>query len=207
MKKILLLSVMVVLVFASTSFAAEKYVLGKSNVALKVDWLYFDDDVFDNVDLSNGIYLGLEGYYGLTPNLYLGMEAGWATASNDKRVNFAGESVKIDVDIFYVPVELNLKYVWEVAPNWLIGFGGGVSYNWFDVDVEVGDRDADSDSWVWGGQVFADINYKMTDQWFIGINGKYQFTEDLEFRIRSEDYETNTNANNWRLGAQVGYMF
>ena len=60
---------------------------------------------------------------------------------------------------------------------------------------------------VFGGQVFADINYKMSDQWFIGINGKYHFTEDLSIEARGNDIDTSTSADNWRLGAQVGMMF
>jgi hypothetical protein len=47
----------------------------------------------------------------------------------------------------------------------------------------------------------------MSDQWFIGINGKYQFTEDLSFEARGNDIDTSTSADNWRLGAQVGMMF
>ena len=31
--------------------------------------------------------------------------------------------------------------------------------------------------------------------------------EDLEFDIRGEDIETDTSADNWRVGAQIGMMF
>jgi hypothetical protein len=107
MKKIILLSLMIVLVFASTTLnAAEKYALGMGNVAVKVDYIYFTDDVFDNVDIKDAVYLGLEAYYAIMPNLYLGMEAGWAGPSNDGRV----DDIDVDLDINYVPVELNLKY-------------------------------------------------------------------------------------------------
>jgi len=41
----------------------------------------------------------------------------------------------------------------------------------------------------------------------VGINGKYQFTEDLEFEVDGEDIETDKNDNNWRVGAHVGMMF
>jgi len=209
MKKIFLLSLMVVFVFTSTSlYAAEKYALGNSNIALKVDWINFTEDVFGEFDLKDGIYLGLEGYYGIAPNLYLGIEAGWADTSNDEDdVQIGGNSYDIETDIFLVPIELNLKYAIDVAPNWVFGIGAGVSYSWLDVDVEVGDKDADIDDWVFGGQVFADITYKLSNQWFIGIDGKYQFTDDLEFEVKGEDIETNASANNWRVGAHIGLMF
>ena len=106
-----------------------------------------------------------------------------------------------------LPVELNLKYVIEASPQWLIALGAGVSYNWFDVELDVCDECSGSEDWVFGGQVFADITYKMSNQWFIGINGKYQFTDDLKFDVKGIDIETDTNANNWRVGAQVGLMF
>jgi opacity protein-like surface antigen len=83
----------------------------------------------------------------------------------------------------------------------VLDFGAGISYNYFKIEAE--DIDADADDWLFGGQVFADINYKINKDWFIGINGKYQFTDDLEF----DNIDTSTNANNWRVGAQVGLMF
>jgi len=209
MKKILLVSLVFVFILAATSvYAQQQYVLGNSNIALKVDYFEFTEDVFGDVDLDQGVYVGLEGYYGVMPELYLGLEVGWAGTSNDGDVNIAGDKVDTDVDVTLVPIELNLKYAIAASPEWVIGIGAGVSYNYFDVEVDPkGYGDADEDDWVWGGQVFADVNYKMSDQWFIGINGKYQFTEDLEFEIRGEDVDTDTSADNWRLGAQIGLMF
>jgi outer membrane protein W len=209
MKKLLYVSLMCVFILASTTlYAAETYSLGNTNVALKVDYFAFTEDVFGDVDLDEGVYVGLEGYYGVMPDLYVGLEVGWAGTSNDGDINIAGEMVDTDVDVTLVPVELNLKYVIEASPEWIIGFGAGVSYNYFEVEVDPkGYSDADEDDWVWGGQLFAEVNYKMSEQWFLGVNGKYQWTEDLEFDIRGEDIETDTSADNWRVGAQIGMMF
>jgi outer membrane protein W len=208
MKKIVLLSLMLALVFASTSvYAAEKYSLGMGNIALKVDYLSFTEDAFDEIDLDAGIYVGLEGYYAVYPNLYLGLEAGWAGTENDDTIDFPtlGE-VDVDIEVTYVPVELNLKYAFELSPAWVMDIGAGVSYNYFQIEAD--GIDADVDDWVLGGQVFADLNYKFSKEWFMGINAKYQFTDDLEFDVRGEDdYETDTSADNFRVGLQVGYMF
>jgi len=202
MKKILLLTLMLVFVFASTTlYAAEKYALGMGNIALKVDYINFTEDVFDNIDLDNGIYLGLEGYYTIYPNLYLGLEAGWAGTSNDGDIEIDGEKRNVDIDVTFVPIELNLKYVFELDPNWSIGVGAGISYSFFE--IEANKIDESVDDWVFGGQVFADVNYKMSKEWFIGINAKYQFTDDLEF----DNVDTSTSADNFRIGAQIGYMF
>jgi len=201
MKKIILLSLMMVLVFASTSFAAEKYALGMGNIALKVDYINFTEDAFEDIEIENGVYVGLEGFYSIYPNLYLGLEAGWAGPSNDSDIEIDGEEFNVDVDVTFIPVELNLKYVFELDPNWTLGLGAGVSYSYFK--IEANRIDADEDDWLFGGQVFMDVNYKMSKEWFIGINAKYQFTDDLEF----DDYDTSTSADNWRIGAQIGYMF
>lgn len=209
MKKLLFVSLMCVFILASTTlYAAETYSLGNTNVALKVDYFAFTEDVFGDVDLDEGVYVGLEGYYGVMPDLYVGLEVGWAGTSNDGDINIAGERVDTDVDVTLVPVELNLKYVIEASPEWIIGLGAGVSYNYFEVEIDPKNYgSADEDDWVWGGQLFAEVNYKMSEQWFLGVNGKYQWTEDLEFDIRGEDVETDTSADNWRVGAQIGMMF
>ena len=202
MKKILLLSLMLVFVFASTTlYAAEKYALGMGNIALKVDYINFTEDAFEDIEIENGVYVGLEGYYAIYPNLYLGLEAGWAGAENDNDIEIDGEKFNVDVDVTFVPIELNLKYVFELDPNWNIGIGAGVSYSYFE--IEANKIDQSQDDWLFGGQVFADVNYKMSKEWFIGINGKYQFTDDLEF----DDFDTKTSADNWRVGAQIGYMW
>jgi len=207
MKKVLLFALMVAIVLTATSvFATEKYVLGNSNVALKVDYINFTEDAFDEVDLESGVYVGLEGYYGIMPNLYLGLEAGWAGTSNDGHLDALDTDV--DVEVTLIPIELNLKYAFEVSPAWVIDIGAGVSYSMFEIEVDLDDfGDADQDDWVFGGQVFADVNYKLNNQWFIGINGKYQFTEDLEFEVEGEDVDAKSSADNWRVGAHVGLMF
>jgi hypothetical protein len=205
MKKVILLSFCIVLMIATTSaYAADRYALGMSNVALKVDYFSFTDDIFDNIDLDNGIYVGLESSYALMPNLYLAVEAGWAGTSNDEDIIVFRRRTNVDIDVTYVPVELNLKYAVEFAPRWVLGIGAGASYNYFNIDVDIDGTSGDEDDWLWGGQAFADLTYKM-GSWFFGVNGKYQFTEDIE--LGSDDEETDTNANNWRVGAQLGVMF
>ena len=66
MKKVFLLSLMVVFVFASSAlYAAEKCPLGIGNLAVKVDYINFTEDVFDKIDLESGIYVGVEGFYNI----------------------------------------------------------------------------------------------------------------------------------------------
>jgi hypothetical protein len=193
---------MIVFVFASTAlYAAQNCPLGISNIALKVDYINFTEDAFENLELENGVYVGLEGYYAIFPNVYLGLEAGWAGAENEGDVDTDLGEVNVDVDVTFVPVELNLKYAVEFGPRWVMDFGAGVSYSYFE--IEANNLDESVDDWLFGGQFFVDINYKISQACFIGINGKYQVTEDLEF----DNFDTNTSADNWRVGGQLGLMF
>ena len=191
MKKPILLCLIGAFVMTSTVLSAqEKVPLGAGNVALKVDYIAFTEDDFEDAD--SGLYLGLEGMGEVTSNLYLGFEFGYA-------VNIQGEMEfldrKRDVDLTYIPIELNLKYTPEVSPHFFMGVGAGISYNYAKIDVEHG---GDLDDGLFGGQFFVDLNYTF-DRFFFGVSGKYQITQE------GDDLEVSFD--NWRIGGQIGGFF
>lgn len=200
MKKVFLFSLIISFILLSTTaFAAEKAALGAGNLALKVDYIDFTDSAMDDLDVDSGLYVGLEAYSHLAdtaPNFYIGMEVGYTNI--DGETDVAGRDV--DTEATFVPIELNLKYAMNIVPNLVIDLGAGPSINY--VKVEAPHTFGTDDDWVWGGQVFADLNYKL-NQFFIGINAKYQITEDYEVG----DFETDVSLRNWRIGGQVGIMF
>lgn len=184
MKKFaLILLVFGLIVSSSTVFAQEKAPLGVGNLAVKVDYISFTDGDLEDVDLDTGVYVGLEGYARiLTAPLYLGIEAGYANPDGD-----------FDTELTYVPVELNLKYAIPAAQTFVIDLGAGASYNYAKFDN--GDSE---DDWLFGGQFFIDANYT-SGGFFIGINGKYQLTDEFE--------DFDVELSNWRVGGQIGIMF
>jgi hypothetical protein len=185
MKKVMLLCLIGAFLMTCTVVRAQETApLGAGNLALKVDYISFTEDDLEDADLDSGVYLGLEGFGEITPNLYLGLEVGYA---------FVDEG-KFDLDLTYVPVELNLKYAAEVSPQFVIDFGAGVSYNYAKIE----DHDFDEDDWLFGGQFFVDLNYTF-DCFFLGVNGKYQLTEE------GDDFDVSFD--NWRIGGQIGYSF
>ena len=96
-------------------------------------------------------------------------------------------------------IAVNLKYVIEAAPNVVIDFGAGASYNYSEISIQnLFSTDIEDDDWLFGGQIFADLTYKIK-RFFMGINGKYQITENF----KDEDFDFT----NWRLGVQIGMMF
>jgi hypothetical protein len=201
MKKVMLIGAF--LMTSTVVSAQEKAPLGVGNLALKVDYIAFTEDDLEDLDVDSGLYLGIEGYGEITPNLYLGLEVGWT--------NPDGEVYDVDTELTYVPVELNLKYATEVSPQFVIDFGAGVSYNYAKIeldaatgtfeDIETGEElgsSVDESEWLFGGQFFVDLNYTF-DQFFLGINGKYQLTEEGD--------DLPVNFNNWRIGGQIGFFF
>jgi hypothetical protein len=195
MKRLMLFCLIGAFVLASTVvFAQEKAPLGNGNFAVKLDYIAFTDDHFDEAsNEDDGLYLGLEGYGEITPNWYLGGEVG--TAVNIEI--FGGE------EITFVPIELNLKYAKEAARNFVVDFGAGLSYcytelTYVDFSFLRETTREERDDWLFGGQVFVDLTYKI--RWFsIGVNGKYQITEDFK--------DEGVDLSNYRLGVQLGFVF
>jgi hypothetical protein len=191
MKKVMLLCLTGAFVMISTVVSAqEKAPLGKGNVAVKLDYIAFTDDYFDEPgNEDDGLYVGLEVYGEITPNWYLGGEFGTGN------ILFGEESITL------APIEVNLKYAKEAARNLVIDFGAGPSYSHVELQYEksvfwgyVEERD----DWLFGGQVFADLTYK-TRSFTIGVHGKYQITEDFK--------DEGVDLNNYRLGVQLGFVF
>ena len=191
MKKVMLLCLIGAFLMTSAVVSAqEKAPLGVGNLALKVDYIDFTEDDLEDADVDSGLYLGIEGFGEITPNLYLGLEVGYAV-NIEGEIDFFDE----DVDLTYIPVEVNLKYAAELSPHFIIDFGAGVSYNYAEIDFETYD---DEDEWLFGGQFFVDLNYTF-DAFFLGINGKYQLTEEGD--------DLDVSFDNWRIGGQIGFFF
>jgi hypothetical protein len=171
--------------------AQEKAPLGNGNFVLKLDYIAFTDSHFDVAGIANeGSYIGLEGYGKITPNLYLGGEIG----VGGNMAIMGGESLT------FFPYELNIKYAMEAARNFVVDFGTGLSYSsvWIQYCQPFGACQEVRSDRLLGGQVFADLTYKMN--WFsIGVNGKCQITEAFKGE--------SINLSNKRLGVQLGLVF
>jgi hypothetical protein len=187
---LLLLFITFVLVSSTVYGVEKKAALGAGNIALKFDYIKFTDDGLKDVDTDAGLYVGLEGYGKIVPNLYIGGELGYANPEGDV---YFGKT-----ELTYVPLELNIKYAAEIAPSLTIDIGTGISYNYGKFKVSTGGISDSVDDWLFGGQFFADANYTI-DRFFIGINGKYKLTQDFK--------DFDFNLNNWTIGGQIGVMF
>lgn len=241
MKRVITLFATVLFVsnfFIETTYAEEKAVLGVFNAAAKISYLGFTDNVFDEkaalfelgeettVYKNNGTYYSIESYYNIWRNLYLGAEIGYVNAEknhadwinqrigssrfvSDRDLIFNDYTVSIE----YLPIQANLKYLFEPINNLVLTSGAGMSYNRAEIAFEFqANREIDRGSgissgddsfteWLWGAQLFVEALYKW-NQFFVGINATYQITEDWPGVI-----EDNVNFNNYRMGATVGLSF
>ena len=186
---ILFLFVGACVVTSTVASAIEKASLGNGNFAVKTDYIAFTNNYFDrNDNQDDGLYLGLEGYGKMTKNLYLGGEIG------------IGFNMEGREEVYFIPVELNVKYAKEAARDLVVDVGAGLSYSSVEIRYTAlfgTDQEARSD-WLFGGQVFADLTYKI-HRFTIGFNGKYQITEEFK--------NEGINLNNFRLGVQMGMVF
>jgi hypothetical protein len=196
MKKAILNAV-AVLMFLGISIsvqAQEIYPLGYGNIALKLDYFSLGDTAaFQGAEENGGISLGLEIYGQIVSGLYVGYELAWATQTADFSNN-------AKVEITYVPMELNMKYIFGFGRSFRWHIGGGVSYNYGEHQVKSTGipPPTKTDAWVGGGQVFTNLNWIIRDT-FIGIDLKYQVTRDFE--------NTDISFDNYRIGAHIGWMF
>ena len=212
-KRVFILMVVAVALMAGSAEAQQKYPLGYGNFAVKVDYLRFTGSEMDDLGLANAPYIGAEFYFPIfIPSLYLGLEAGYAWSSGDRTYTFFllnqnPINVNVDLDVDYVPIELNAKYVFDLSHCWALDFGGGLSVNYFSIDTSAeitGSKthlNGDAD-WLFGGQFFMDLDYK-AGPWLFGANIKYQLTDDISLH----DIDTDVSGSNFRVGGQLGYMF
>ncbi len=193
MKKITFLSSLLIslLLMSSVVHSAETSALGDNNFTVKVDYISFFDKNNDD-----SFYVGFEGYKELAGNVYVGVEAGYV--STDGNLETFEADPNLDSDLIFIPIELNVKYTIKATSKLIIDLGTGISCSYAKEDVPKSYTSDTIDDWVLGGQLFADLNYKI-GQLFIGFNGKVQLTD--------KGKDSANNYSNWRIGGQIGVMF
>jgi hypothetical protein len=157
---------------------------GKGNVSVKFGYVVFAEGANED----DGIYLGLEGYGRVAGNLYLGGQVAAAYS-----IGLFGD------DMTLVPLEVNVKYARGVGSNFVVAGGVGLSYSYAEyLEVMIPGPSVTHDAWLFGGQIFADLVYRIN--WLdFGISAKYQLTQDFE--------EVGADFSNLRLGVQLGVVF
>jgi len=195
MKNFFLFALVVVFLSCSTAYCAQEQAGTGLGLALKADYMNFTDGFVESNDIDKSIYVAVEGYAHLAPEIFLGLEVGIANPSSTVGNN--------KTELTYIPIELNAKYVGEFLPSWNFGIGGGLSYNYAEETVVSGGSSFNNDDWLLGGQIFAELLYA-SGNYFVGFNYKRQFTDNIEGgsgAVPAHRY------SNWRLGGLAGVLF
>lgn len=161
-------------------------------IGLKIDYIHFSDSILEDNDIEEGGYLALETNGRIFPRFYLGGEIGFSYIDSSYD--------DTDTKLTFVPVEIHMRYRFELSRRFNLDIGAGVARCFYNVEIaaETTEDGEDSDkSSVWGAQASVDLNSKF-DWFYIGANAKYQITEDITDDI---------NLNNYRVGVQFGIAF
>lgn len=212
MKRFLLFSLVAVFILMSTSALAaglDKRAKG----SIKVDWLTFTDDLLEDTDSDEAIYVGLEMRSPVSDYFDIGMEIGYVGFTRDitgpteisgRPGTFTGTW---ENTIMYIPIEVNVSYTRNLG-SLAYTLGGGLSGTFVNLEVDINDIGipftlaGEENNWLIGAQAFFDLSFN-GETFFFGIDGKYQVVEE-------EDFFNNwlqINFSNWRTGLHVGAYF
>ncbi|WP_018948887.1 outer membrane beta-barrel protein [Thioalkalivibrio sp. ALMg11] len=89
--------------------------------------------------------------------------------------------------------EINSHWMFEPNERLSLGFGPGIGYVRAELDDET--------NGLWAAQVGGSLKYQLDPQWFLGLEARYQFTENDRFDGRRAD------ADNMRVMGKVGMQF
>ena len=194
-KKVLALTCMLLVLNGMAALAQDAPLLGRSHYSLELDLMFLQHRTFDTDD--GGVYLGLAGYGHLGNNWYLGGEIGVGS----------GFGLLLSDSSTYMPIELNAKRAFELAPSFIVDVGGGLSYNRveFSHDSWFTDNDFEVTDWVIGGQMLCDILYK-AGSIQLGLKLKYQLTADLKEVADLISPEEGWDYSNFKIGFQIGFL-
>jgi hypothetical protein len=170
--------------------------LGGYHIVVELDAMYMQHQTFETDEA--GLYIGLAGYGHLGNSWYLGGEIGAGTA-----VTFFSSN-----DSSYMPLELNAKRGFPLAPWCAVELGGGLSFSRisFSHDSWINDEDeVEISDWVFGGQLLGSLTFKAGPM-ILGLKLKYQLTTDAEEVAELISPDEGWDYSNFKIGLQVGFM-
>lgn len=153
------------------------------------------EDLGFDTGFSGSLVLGRH----LTPNVAAELGVGY----------FASEGG----DFWTIPVELTGKLVYPMDTVELyVGAGGGVYFATFDGDFSlpiVGTTTFNDNDAVFGGHVIVGGTSNITPNLFIGVEGKYIFTDqaDVHGMAGAVPVELSANLDGYIVTASIGYRF
>jgi opacity protein-like surface antigen len=157
----------------------------------------FQED--SNADTGFSGDVGL-GYDFLSGSGLFGIEA----TIGYQGVSITSGGFKFDQDI--VPFALTVKGGGVIAEKTRIYAGAGLDLVYVSIDVKGPGIDGSGSDTVFGYHLLGGITYDITNQFFLGLEGKYLWASDVDATI-SGGGRVMGNVNNFSVMALVGFRF
>lgn len=158
-------------------------------LALRPGLYFFTDDMEEKTFIQTG-FSGEAAYgYYFHPNFGLELNTGYfhdGVKGHDVR----GCPTMIIAKGYYSPIKLVELYA---------GVGGGAVYAEFEGDTKFGR--VDDDDTVVGGNVVFGTNFNVLSNFFVGMQGRYIFTDKVDFN------QFSANLNGFTSTINLGFRF
>jgi opacity protein-like surface antigen len=168
----------------------------------------------DDADYDSGATFGV--VYGRYLNRYLVFEAGFDVFGADRTVRGANDQAGAytqDNTLVGVGGLLTLKGEYAAGPLALFaGIGGGIYAVTLTSEIEssrLGDFDSDDSDGVFGAHVTAGVTYNINERFFLGLEGRYRWTEDVDIRetVASVPVEYSGDLSGYTITFNGGFRF
>ncbi len=176
--------------------------------------LYQPANDLDNAGFGTGI--NFSAAYGRYLTKHLIFEAGLGFFYTDRdflgSAPTAGNYTQEDT-IGVSPATVSLKGAFSVGEVEFYGGGGiGGYFLVFNSDItasNLGSFSVDDDDVALGAHVVAGVNFNITRRIFIGVDGKYQWTDSVRIikRVADIPIEYNGNLNGYTINFVFGFRF
>ena len=210
---VMLAAMNVLSIFAAGDVMADD-VVEKSNFAqLKLGAFQPTGDL-DDADYDAGLQAALS--YNRYLTRYLVVEAavdGFGVENDSRGANASAGSYEREDTLSVGAILVTVKGEIPVGQaNLFGGIGGGLYSVTLDSDIEssrLGDFSADDDDQVFGAHVVAGVNYDITERFFLGVEGMYRWTDDVEIieTVASIPVEYNGDLSGFSVSVNGGFRF
>lgn len=186
--------------FFSSDASADEYLVVKAGI--------YSPQSDDLDEFSEGLSLEASYGYYFNPNLAIELGAGYFKTDLSESYYSDSRRVKTDTEIEVNTLTVAINAIAPIDPVELYALGGvGIYYAYGErkVDVSrVGLDSADDSDITFGGFLGAGLNFNITYELFLGVEGKYHWVEaDWEF----EGEDVSADLDGWRITGNLGFRF
>ncbi len=154
--------------------------------------------------------------YGRYLNEYLALEVGFDAFGSEKTLrgrNDEAGSYTQDNALFGAAGVITLKGEISAGPvDLFAGLGGGIYSVTLASEIDssrLGDLDDDDSDGVFGVHVVAGANFNINERFFVGVEGKYRWTDDVDIRetVASIPVEYSGDLSGYAVTFNGGFRF